>query len=446
MKIAPEKTKIFPETADMLGWIWEQGGFLKASPHRQLGIVNANTDDSQTTKDMRSWIGLFKTLHIVTPKIADILSPFEAETAGRDSKEPFKWTYELEILFKKAKDHVKKQVKLYLPSPNEQLVMETDAAKGGGKANQPAGIGHVLFVIKDNKKLPVRIHSTKLPEKCKKWSPCEVEALAFAAGIDKEYDLIRESAQPLVICPDSKPVDEAVKLINSGKFSASAGMSSFLTNVNRTPIISKHISGKAKLNPMSDIQSRYPASCQSEYCSVHKFLNDMIDTTVDASSKNCKIAADTGFNNREAWKSAQFGNQACMLAKQLLSSGKPPPKASGKTFGEFFNDVRQYCRDASIARDGTLIVKSEPDLLSGNIMRERIVVPKPLVPAILYHLHNHDNSHPVESQLKQIFQRQFYAIHLDKHLDLLYLNCYNCSVIRKLPKERILIIKVKYEI
>lgn len=54
MKIAPEKTKIFPETADMLGWIWEQGGFLKASPHRQLGIVNANTDDSQTTKDMRS--------------------------------------------------------------------------------------------------------------------------------------------------------------------------------------------------------------------------------------------------------------------------------------------------------------------------------------------------------------------------------------------------------
>ena len=87
----------------MLGWIWEQGGFLKASPHRQLGIVNTNTDDIQTTKDMRNWIGLFKTLHIVTPKIADILSPFEAERAGRDSKEPFKWTYELEILFKKQK-------------------------------------------------------------------------------------------------------------------------------------------------------------------------------------------------------------------------------------------------------------------------------------------------------------------------------------------------------
>ena len=30
--------------------------------------------------------------------------------------------------------------------------METDAAKGGGKTNQPAGIVHILFVIKKNKK------------------------------------------------------------------------------------------------------------------------------------------------------------------------------------------------------------------------------------------------------------------------------------------------------
>ena len=132
----------------MLGWIWEQGGFLEVSPQGQLGIVNTNIEDIHTVKDMRSWIGLFKTLHIVTPNIAEILAPFEAETAGKDSKDAFNWTYDLELSFKKAKNNVNKQVKLYLPSPNEQLVMETDAAKGGGKTNQPAGIGHVLFVIK----------------------------------------------------------------------------------------------------------------------------------------------------------------------------------------------------------------------------------------------------------------------------------------------------------
>ena len=189
--------------------------------------------------------------------------------------------------------------------------------------------------------MPVRIHSTKLPDKCKKWSPCEVEALAFAVTIDKEFDMIRESVHPLIICLDSKPVLEAVKLFNNGKFSASARMSSFLTNVNRTRVISKQISGKAKLNPLSDLQSWCPASCQSEHCSVHKFLNDVIDSTVDAGSKNYNITADTGFNNREAWKSAQMENQTCMLAKQLLTSGKPPPKDCSNTAGEFFNDVRQ---------------------------------------------------------------------------------------------------------
>ena len=438
IKVAPEKTKIFPQSADMLGWVWEQGGFIKASPHRQIGIVNTTIDNIRTVKDMRSWLGLFKTLHIVTPNIAEILDPFEQETSGRDTRDTFHWTHDLEKLFSKAKEHVNKQVKLYLPAPSDQLVMETDAAKGGGISYHSAGIGHVLFAIKDNTKLPVRIHSTKLPEKCKNWSPCEIEALAFAAGVNKEYDLIRESMHPLIICPDNKPVHEAVRLINEGKFSTSSRVSSFLTNVNRTPIISRHISGKAKLNPISDLQSRCPAECTVEHCTIHKFINDLIDSPVDDGAKHCSIETQGGFTNREAWKSAQLGNQACLLAKQLLESGKPPPKAMGKTAGEFYNDVRQYCRDASIAKDGILIVKVQPDALSGNIERDRIVIPKPLVPAVLYHMHNHNDAHPTKSQQKQLFQRQFYAIHLDKHLELLYENCYKCSVIQKIPKEAII--------
>ena len=438
IKVAPEKTKIFPKSADMLGWIWEEGGFLKASPHRQLGLSNTKVEDIKTVRDMRSWVGLFKTLHIVTPKISQILAPFEASTAGKDTKEKYEWNYELEKLFRNAKDQVNNQVRLFLPSPDDQLILETDAAKGGGKDDLPAGIGHVLFAMKDGKKLPVRVHSAKLPDKCKKWSPCEIEALAFAAGIDREYDLIRESRHPLIVCPDSKPVHEAVQFINKGKFSTSARMSSFLTNVNRTRIVTKHISGKAKLNPISDLQSRYPADCKSDHCSIHKFLNETIDSVIDEGAKNCQIKNDSNYTNRVSWISAQSSNQACVVAKQLLTSGKPPPKAIGKTSGEYFNDIRQYCRDATVAKDGLLVVKAKPDLLSGNIPRERIIVPKPLVPALLYHLHNHNDSHPVRSQQKASFQRQFYAIHIDKHLDLLYKNCYKCSVVQKLPTQIIL--------
>ena len=139
---------------------------------------------------MRSWVGLFKTLHIVTPRISEILSPFEQATAGKDSKDDFQWTHELQSKFREAKNGIEKLVTLFLPSPEDQLIMETDASKGGGKNNLPAGIGHILFVLKDGQKLPVRIHSTKLPDKCKKWQACEIETLAFAVGIDKEYDFL----------------------------------------------------------------------------------------------------------------------------------------------------------------------------------------------------------------------------------------------------------------
>ena len=428
IKVSPSKTHIFPKQADVLGWVWKVGGHLEASEHRKLALTNTKIENIKTVKDMRSWIGLFKTLHIVTPNISKILSPFENETAGKESRETFEWNYNLEKKFREAKESIDKLVTLYLPSPNDQLILQTDACQ--------VGIGHVLFAVKNGKKLPVRIHSVKLPERCKKWSPCELESLALAAGVDKEYDIIRESKLPLIIETDSKPVHEALKLIKDGKFSASARMSSFLTNVNRTSIDSKHISGKARLNPLSDLQSRSPPDCNSETCSIHKFIEEKIDSIIDEGAKNCSIAAEpTGFTNREAWKNAQKSNQACNEAKKLLSSGKPPPKAIGKYSGEYWNDIRHYFRDVTIAKDGLLIVKSKPETVSGNVIRERIVIPKPLVPALLYHIHNHQDLHPSKSQQKAIFQRQFYAISLDKHLDLLYNNCYKCSVIIKLPKE-----------
>ena len=140
------------------------------SPHRKITLTNTKIDDIKRVQDMRSWVGLFKTLHIATPHISNILSPFEEAVAGKDSKDSFRWDFELEKRFREAKESLNDLVTLYLPSPDDQLLLETDAAKGGGKQNFPAGIGHVLYAVKDGKKLPVRFHSSKLPDKCKKWS------------------------------------------------------------------------------------------------------------------------------------------------------------------------------------------------------------------------------------------------------------------------------------
>ena len=219
-----------------------------------------------------------------------------------------------------------------------------DAAKGGKNGEGPAGIGHILYAIKDNSKLPVRIHSAKLKDSCKKWSPCELEALACAAAIEKEFDLVRESTKPLIVCSDSKPVHEAINLIKKGNFSTSSRMSSFLTNLNRIPIISNHISGKAKLNPIADHQSRFPSQCQSDVCSICRFVDETIASVLEPEAKNCSIMTESneGFASRSAWKQAQNENKACQLTKHFLTTGKPPPKAMGKHTGELWNDIRQY--------------------------------------------------------------------------------------------------------
>ena len=99
-------------------------------------------------------------------------------------------------------------------------------------------------------------------------------------------------------------------------------------------------------------------------------VGDKVDSVIVDGAKNCSISdtsQTTGFTNRESWKSAQRSNAACNEAKKLLSSGKPPPKALGKYSGEYWNDIRHYCRDVSIARDGLLVVKSKPENISGNL-------------------------------------------------------------------------------
>ena len=425
LKIAASKTHIFPKQVDVLGWLWHEGGHIEPSPHRRNSLVNTRQEDIKKVKDMRSWLGLYKTLRRATPNISGLLDALEQAVAAKESKEDFLWTHELEMRFREAKSAVKDMHTLYLPSPDDQLCMVPDGAK-----NTP-GIGHVLYAIKDDEKIPVRFHSLKLPEKCKRWQACEVEALSFATGIEADYDLIRESKHPLLICPDSKVVADAVELIKKGKFSASARINSFLTNVNKVAIKVAHISGKAGLNAAGDHQSRHPSQCDSAVCSVCRFVNTMAETVLDPAARNAgaEVLPSPIMINRKSWRQAQKQNEACKAAYNHLRTGKTPPSK----VGEFFCQVRQYCRDAIISEDKLLVVPVTPKLLTGDIARERIVIPQQLLPTLLHQLHNNSATHPTRSQQRQTFDRSYYAIGVDKHIGDLFSNCYPCSVLQRLP-------------
>ena len=426
LKVSASKTHIFPDKVDVLGWVWKKGGKLEPSPHRRNALVNTKKEDVITVKDMRSFVGLYKTLRRASPNMAQLMAPLEEAVADKDSKEPFPWTHEMEMRFKEAKAAVEDMHTLYLPSPSDKLAMVPDAAK------RKPGIGHVLYAIKDNQKIPVRFHSVKLPDKCQKWQPCEVEALAFATGIEADYDLIRESKHPLLMCPDSKVVADAVALIKKGKYSSSARINKFLTNVNKVPLEVAHVSGKAKLNEGADYQSRAPSECNSDICSICRFVDEQVHGVIDPAAKNAAAVTipTISLGNRQAWRKAQMQDLECQAAYSHLKTGKTPSNKPGTSL----NTIRRYCREVTIAKDKVLVVREQAKESTGWLARERIVVPQKLLPTLLYQIHHNADNHPTKTQMKLQFERTFFAIELDNHIAQLYQNCYECSLLQRLPK------------
>lgn len=420
IKISAAKTKVFLKSIDVLGWKWKQGGFLSPSPHRVFAIKNTKSEDIKTIKDMRSWLGLYKTLLPASKNLTLLLNPFDLEVADKESKEEFQWNRELSEHFKKAIEAVDDLQTLYLPHPQDTLLIEVDAAKN------PPGLGHVVYAIKGNKKMPVAFHSTKLDQNLAKWNACELEALAFANAINSEYDLLKEAKNPVIISPDSKPVHDAIKKIKKGQYSSSPRMQSIINNVNRIPIIVQLASGKANQNACSDYQSRHPAQCTAAHCSICNFVKETADSVLLPTAIN-SINPEEIMDNRKAWSKIQDGQKACKEAKYLLRTGKTPNKLSGKINSE----IRRLCSIAKIDKNDLLIVPSKLNKYS-SVQVDLIVVPQTHLPALLWQTHNNLN-HPTKSQLKAQFDKSFYSVGLSAALDKLYEECFFCASQRKLP-------------
>ena len=86
--------------------------------------------------------------------------------------------------------------------------------------------------------------------------------------------------------------------------------------------------------------------------------------------------------NREAWKSVQNSSDTCKNVIKYLQTGREPTKK----VGDIFNEIRQYVREASIAKDGLLVIKQEINLLPPGAVKERIVVPTSMAGGLLFHL------------------------------------------------------------
>ena len=96
--------------------------------------------------------------------------------------------------------------------------------------------------------------------------------------------------------------------------------------------------------------------------------------------------------------------------------------------------VRKYLSAGTLlAHDGILV---NPKAFPLGPVRERIVVPQQILHGILSALHIR-LSHPSAFQLSKAFNRHFFALYLDKAIDLTTKSCHTCASLQGVPRAMI---------
>ena len=418
LHLSASKTIINPQSTTILGWNWNCGT-LSASPHRIAALASCPAPD--TVARMRSFIGAFKVLSRVIPGCSTLLAKLDDTVAGRESNEPIQWTDDLRTSFRNAQATLSTTHTISLPRPGDQLWIVTD-----GAVRKP-GIGATLYVTRDGKLRLAGFFSAKLRGSQTAWLPCEVEALAIAVATKHFSPYLIQSHHKACILTDSKPCVQAYEKLCRGEFSASPGVSTFLSTVSRYQASVRHVSGSAILP--SDFSSRNAAPCEDEACQVCTFTKLTQESVVRHTSTQDILSGTKHlpFTSRTAWLTTQAECPDLRRTRAHLQQGTRPSKKLTN-----LRDVKRYLNVATIAKDGLLVVRRDEPLAP---TRECIIVPRQVLEGLLTALHI-QLGHPSSHQLKAVTKRYLYALDIDKAIDRVTQACHQCAALRQTPKMR----------
>ena len=243
LKLNGVKTVICPVETDILGWIW-RNGTLSISSHKISALLSA--EPPKTCSAMRSYLGAYKALSRCIPQYASLLSPLEESLKGLQGNQMIPWTDELHSFFSKAQEALRSPRVITVPTRSDRLVITTD----GSPVNK--GLGATLFADRNGKRLVAGFFSMKMKSHQEGWYPCEFEALAISAAIEHFAPYIRESRHAVQILTDNKPCVQAFDKLRKGEFSASARVSTFLSQLSSYNVYVHHTKGE--LNASSDFK------------------------------------------------------------------------------------------------------------------------------------------------------------------------------------------------
>ena len=414
LKLSAVQTIINPSSTTILGWVWSKGS-ISASPHQILSLSNCSRPE--TVKQLRSFVGAYKILARVIKHCASFLACFDDMTAGKNSSDKLLWTEDQIESFNRAQSVLSDNKSIVLPKASDQLWIVTD-----GAVRKP-GIASTLYVTRNEKPLIAGFFSAKLRKNQLDWLPCEVEALCISASLQYFSSFIIQSHHKSCVVTDSKPCCQSYEKLCRGEFSTSPKVSTFLSTVSRYQASVRHIKGVK--NGLSDFGSRNPCTCEDQNCQICIFIAQSEECVVrninvqDILDNRCKLP----FTNRSAWAAIQLECSDLRRVHSHLKQGTRPSKKVTNAL-----DVKRYLQNTLIARDGILVVKSN-DLYS---VRERIVVPRSVINGLLTALHLRLN-HPKIGQLKAVCNRYFFALDMDKCIDITTKTCHPCESMKEMP-------------
>jgi len=417
LRLSAPKTIILPRSTVVLGWIWNQGT-LAASSHQISPLVRA--EPPKTVKELRSFVGSFRSLSKVIENASKIVAPLESLAAGRQSSEKISLSESSLACFNNVKECLKSTKIIHIPKRSDHLWIVTDGAV------KSSGIGATLYITRSDKNRPLLagFFSSKLKQHQPRWLPCEVEALAISTACNHFRPYIIQSIHQTHVLTDSRPCVQAYYKLNRGEFSTSARVQTFLTIVNNLNVSVQHVSGTS--NIVADYASRNAAPCYSSDCQICKFISESESSVVfSLGSVEEKIQSLIPYGDRSAWKSIQSSCPSISQAIFHLKQGTRPSKKCTK-----INDTKRYLRESTLARDGLLVVKSHGIFTEPT---DRFVVPRNMLQAILTSIHLKGN-HPTPHQLKMTFRRNFAALDLDRAIQENVDGCHICSSVKHLPK------------
>ena len=449
LKINPRKVRIMLGDTEVFGHR-VSNGTVGPSEHIITSLAATTTADLVTVKQVNSWKGLYKTLIRHLPHLAAVMMPFDRACASKASSSKFDWSRPgILAAFNTATTHLKEIKTTYLPRPEEQLALQPDTS------TNTLCTGWVLYTLRPSQQgtqwLPVQYASGKLSNYMEGWSPCEKEGVGAVLAIDQVRHWINESHKTTIVMPDNKPVVEAANKMKLGKHSTSSRLQQLLACVNRSNIKFRHNSAKAGLHTVPDALSRIPRStCCTKDCQVERFLDDIPDkvqfmpitlATLSISSLDpATLAALTPdltqitgpgagpipLGSRQTWINLQADCPDCVRFIKCKKEGQMPG-AKDKDRA-VLNKMFKACE----VEKGLMVSKFFDPILMKEI--SRVYVPAALLETILTIMHIR-LSHPLPSQLLNIFERYFIAFRVRGTIDLITSSCSFCVALSRFPEE-----------